>query len=196
MSAQIEVDFQTEALTHMDALYRYARRLTKSEKDAEDLLQETFMRAYRFWHKYQQGTNCKAWLYRIMRNLSINRAQARARQPASDSLDDTEEWYLYNKLQDADLSATNNPERLFFDNNWSPQIRKALDDLPEEFRDPLLLCDVEGFSYQEISTLLDVPIGTVRSRLNRARKKLQRLLWDYVAQEQPQLLKGTGKKSE
>lgn len=172
----MDADFQNEALVHMDALYRFARRLTGNEKDAEDLLQEAYLRAYRFWHKYQRGTNCKAWLYRIMRNLSINRAQTRARRPNQTSLDDTEEWYLYSQLRDQETTESKSPEKLFFEKNWSPEVRQALEDLPDEFREPLLLCDVEGFSYQEIAELLDVPIGTIRSRLNRARRRLQKVL--------------------
>lgn len=176
----MDADFQAEALVHMDALYRYARRLARNEKDAEDLLQETFLRAYRFWHKYKKGTNCKAWLYRIMRNLSINRAQSAARKPTSTSLDDTEEWYLYNQLREQETTEAKNPEKLFFERNWSPEIKESLEQLPDEFREPLLLCDVEGFSYQEIASLLDVPIGTIRSRLNRARRKLQKMLAGYL----------------
>ncbi len=182
-------DFQQEALAHMDALYRYARRLTSSEGEAEDLLQETFLRAYRFWGRYEKGTNCKAWLFRIMRNLNINQAQAKGRKSQHESLDEVEDWYLYNRLAGYQTGADDNPEKIFFKNNWSVQIREALAQLPDEFRDPLLLCDVEGFSYQEIAEVLDIPIGTVRSRLNRARKKMQKLLWEYVKEELPRLLK-------
>lgn len=189
MGPAVDKDFQNEALVHMDALYRYARRLTGNDKDAEDLLQETYLRALRFWHNYQKGTNCKAWLYRIMRNLSINRAQSSARRPQSDSLDDTEEWYLYSRLHDPDLGESGSPEKLFFERNWSQPIRDAMEKLPEEYRIPVLLCDVEGFAYQEIAEILDIPIGTVRSRLNRARRKLQQYLWDYVAEQDPDLLK-------
>lgn len=178
----MDADFQSEALVHLDSLYRYARRLTNQEKDAEDLLQETFLRAFRFWDKYQKGTNCRAWLYRIMKNLAINKAQSAARKPNSTSLDDTEEWYLYRQLSEQESTEAKSPEKLFFERNWSPEIREALASLPEDFRDPILLCDVEGFSYQEIADLLEVPIGTVRSRLNRARRKLQKHLAQYVTQ--------------
>jgi RNA polymerase sigma-70 factor (ECF subfamily) len=188
-SADTEREFQEEALPHMDAVYRYARRLAGNEKDAEDLLQETYLRAFRFWHNYQKGTNCKAWLFRILRNLSINRAQSQARQPISASLEDTEDYFLYGRLQDPDQSLIENPERTFFTHNWSPEILAALDKLPEEYRSSVILCDVEGMSYQEIAEILDVPIGTVRSRLNRARGKLQQLLLEYVKENQPDLLK-------
>lgn len=176
----MDADFQEEALVHMDALYRFARRLTGNDTDAEDLLQECYLRAYRFWEKYERGTNCKAWLFRIMRNLAINRIKARARRPDQTSLDDTEEWLLYNRLQDQRTTEADSPEKVFFERNWSPEIRRALEQLPDEFREPLLLCDVEGFSYQEIADLLDVPIGTVRSRLSRSRRRLQKLLAEML----------------
>ncbi len=183
--------FEKEALVHMDALFRYARRLTEQERDAEDLLQETYLRAVRFFDKYQEGTNCKAWLFRIMHNLHANRWQARSKQQV-DSLDDTEEWYLYDKLHDPELQMGDNPEKAFFDHQWTEEVKAAIDVLPQEFRAPLLLCDVEGFSYQEIADILETPVGTVRSRLSRARRRLQKLLWDYVKKERPDLAAGLG----
>ena len=191
VSAQQYQDFQDEALVHSDALFRYARRLTLDAREAEDLLQETFLRALRFWHQYQKGTNCKAWLFRIMRNLSINRAQSKARSPVKDSLEDTEEWSLFGKLKDKDELSQESPEKMFFDHNWSPEIVNAMAKLPEEYRSAIILCDVEGFAYQEIADILDIPIGTVRSRLNRARGKLQTLLLEYVKEHHPDLLKGS-----
>lgn len=188
VSAEQYQDFQKEALVHTDALYRYARRLAHDTREAEDLLQETFLRALRFWHQYQKGTNCKAWLFRIMRNLSINRAQSRARNPVSDSLEDTEEWSLYGKIKDPESLQEGSPEKRFFEQNWSPEIIKAMARLPEEYRSAIILCDVEGFAYQEIADILEVPIGTVRSRLNRARSRLQQLLLDYVKENHPDLL--------
>lgn len=188
VSPEQYADFQKEALVHTDALYRYARRLTSDTREAEDLLQETFLRALRFWHQYQKGTNCKAWLFRIMRNLSINRAQSRARNPVSDSLDDTEEWSLYGRLHDPASIQEDSPEKRFFEENWSPEIVQAMARLPEEYRSAIILCDVEGFSYQEIADILEVPIGTVRSRLNRARSRLQQMLLEYVQENHPDLL--------
>lgn len=188
ISSEQYQDFQKEALVHTDALYRYARRLTNDASEGEDLLQETFLRALRFWHQYQKGTNCKAWLFRIMRNLSINRAQSKARNPASDSLEDTEEWSLYGKLQQPDSLEDDNPEKRFFEQNWSKEIIEAMAKLPEEYRSAIILCDVEGFAYQEIADILDIPIGTVRSRLNRARSRLQQMLLGYVQENHPDLL--------
>lgn len=187
-------DFQQEALVHTDALYRYARRLTNDAREGEDLLQETFLRALRFWHQYQKGTNCKAWLFRIMRNLSINRAQSKARNPVSDSLEDTEEWSLYGKLQDPESLRDDSPEKRFFEQNWSKEIVDAMAKLPEEYRSAIILCDVEGFAYQEIADILDIPIGTVRSRLNRARNRLQQMLLGYVQENHPDLLVKRGEK--
>jgi RNA polymerase sigma-70 factor (ECF subfamily) len=173
----MEEDFQTEAMPHLDALYRYALRLTRNEKDAEDLLQDTFLRAFRFWNNYQKGTNCKAWLFRIMKNLFLNKVDKARRAPEPTSLDDTEEWYLYSQLKESGPDAVReDPASIFELKDWTEQIQQAIENLPEEFREPLVLFDGEGLSYQEIADLLELPIGTVRSRLNRARKKLQREL--------------------
>jgi RNA polymerase sigma-70 factor (ECF subfamily) len=186
----MEEDFQNEAMPHLDALYRYALRLTRNEKDAEDLLQDTFLRAFRFWGNYQKGTNCKAWLFRIMKNLFLNKVDKRKRSPEPTSLDDTEEWYLYSQLKEAGPDAVReDPAAIFELKDWTEQIQQAIDRLPDEFREPLVLFDGEGLSYQEIADLLEVPIGTVRSRLNRARKKLQREL-------APAMLGQDGKKEE
>ena len=171
----MDADFQEEALPHLDALYRYALRLTRNEKDAEDLLQDTFLRAYRFWEKYKKGSNCKAWLFRIMKNQFLNRIDKSKRAPDQTSLDDTEEWYLYGQLKDGGAETVkNDPAKIFEIKDWGEQIQEAIDRLPDEFKEPLVLYDGEGLSYQEISELLELPIGTVRSRLNRARKKLQK----------------------
>ena len=171
----MDADFQEEALPHLDALYRYALRLTRNDKDAEDLLQDTFLRAYRFWEKYKKGSNCKAWLFRIMKNQFLNRIDKNKRTPDQTSLDDTEEWYLYGQLKDNGAETVkNDPAKIFEIKDWGEQIQEAIDRLPDEFKEPLVLYDGEGMSYQEISDLLELPIGTVRSRLNRARKKLQK----------------------
>lgn len=169
--------FEDEALPHLDALFRYAMRLTRNEKDAEDLVQDTFVRGLRYWEKYEEGTNCKAWLFRIMKNLFLTKVGKAKRDPDSTSLDDTEEWYLYSQLKHSGpQEARDDPAAIFQLRDWGDHIREAVDNLPEEFREPLVLFDGEGLSYQEISDLLKVPVGTVRSRLNRARKKLQKEL--------------------
>ena len=162
----MSADFQEEALPHLDALYRYALRLTRNERDAEDLLQDAYLRAFRFWDRYQKGSNCRAWLFRIMKNLFLNKVDKSKRSPDQSSLEDTEEWYLYSKLKDGGPeSVKNDPASIFELKDWGEQIQEAIDRLPDDFREPLVLFDGEGMSYQEISDLLDVPIGTVRSRL-------------------------------
>lgn len=180
----MDADFQNEALPHMDALYRYAMRLTYNERDAEDLLQDTFLRALRFWDKYQAGTNCKAWLFRIMKNQFLNKVDKSRRSLDETSLDDTEEWYLYGQLKDGGPdSVKNDPASIFELRDWGDHIRQAVERLPEDFREPLVMFDGEGLSYQEIADILELPIGTVRSRLNRARKKLQRDLAPIMLEE-------------
>ena len=184
----MDADFQKEALPHLDALYRYALRLTRNERDAEDLLQDTFLRAFRFWEKYQQGTNCRAWLFRIMKNQFLNRVDKSKRSLDQTSLDDTEEWYLYSQLKDGGpQSVKNDPASIFQLKDWGDHIREAVDRLPDEFREPLVMFDGEGMTYQEISEILEVPIGTIRSRLNRARKKLQKDLAPIMLEESRQL---------
>lgn len=184
----LDPQFESEALVHMDALYRFACRLTGDSRSAEDLLQETLLRAIRFWSNYQKGTNCKAWLFRIMRNLFLNQAQASQKSSQNASLEDTEEWYLYNHLENQEEAESASPEQLFLSRDWSPEILAALDAIPEEYRTVLILSEVEEFSYQQIADILNVPIGTVRSRLNRARSKLQILLTDYVKEHYPGLI--------
>ncbi len=191
--APTDSDFETEALIHMDALFRFASRLTKDRGRAEDLLQETLLRAVRFWANYQKGTNCKAWLFRIMRNLYLNTVQVEQKSSQNASLEDTEEWYLYQHLQNQQESEEASPERIFLQGDWSPEILEALDQIPEEYRTALILSDVEEFSYQQIAEILNVPIGTVRSRLNRARGKLQKLLTEYVKENYPGLIPKTSK---
>lgn len=186
----MDADFQEEALPHLDALYRYALRLTHNEKDAEDLLQDTFLRAFRFWDKYEKGSNCKAWLYRIMKNQFLNKVDKSKRAPDETSLDDTEEWYLYGQLKDGGPEAVrNDPASIFEIRDWGVQIQEAIERLPEEFREPLVLFDGEGLAYQEIAELLDIPIGTVRSRLARARKKLQKDLAPVMLEHSRELEK-------
>jgi RNA polymerase sigma-70 factor (ECF subfamily) len=190
----MDADFQKEALPHLDALYRYALRLTRDESDAEDLLQDTFLRAFRFWDKYEKGTNCKAWIFRIMKNLFLNRVDKSKRSPDESSLDDTEDWYLYGQLKDGGPdSVKEDPASIFELKDWTEQIQEAIERLPEDFREPLVLFDGEGMSYQEIAEVMDLPIGTVRSRLNRARKKLQKDLAPVML-EQSKNLSETAKK--
>ncbi len=172
--------FEREALAHLPALTRFARRLAGPGADAEDLLQECFARALRFFHHYRQGTNCRAWLFRIMHNLHINRWQLRQRRPQSISLEEAREPHLRAaRLLQASPDLEGDPEHAFFASNPDPAVKKALGSLPPGFRTPVLLFDLEGFSYQEIAQTMGIPVGTVRSRLNRARRRLAVLLADH-----------------
>ena len=172
--------FETEALSFLDALYRTALRMTRSEAEAEDLVQETYIRAFRFRHQFTPGTNLKAWLFRILTNTFINQYRRKAARPDTTELDDVEESILYRHMRDVSPgSASPDPEAELIDNTLSSEVKDALEALPEKFRTTLLL-DVEGFSYKEIAELLDIPIGTVMSRLHRGRKFLQKRLYDVA----------------
>jgi RNA polymerase sigma-70 factor (ECF subfamily) len=172
--------FETEALSYIDALYRTALRMTRSEADAEDLVQETYIRALRFREQFTPGTNLKAWLFRILTNTFINTYRKRARAPETTELDDVDEFSLYRRMsEERAASSSPDPEREFLDGIVSSEVKEALADLPEKFRATVLL-DVEGFSYKEIAEMLGVPIGTVMSRLHRGRKFLQRRLYELA----------------
>ena len=172
--------FETEALSFLDALYRTALRMTRSEAEAEDLVQETYIRAFRFRHQFTAGTNLKAWLFRILTNTFINQYRRKAARPDTTELDDVEESILYRHMRDVSPgSASPDPEAELIDNTVSSEVKDALEALPEKFRTTLLL-DVEGFSYKEIAEMLEIPIGTVMSRLHRGRKFLQKRLYDVA----------------
>jgi RNA polymerase sigma-70 factor, ECF subfamily len=172
--------FETEALSFLDALYRTGLRMTRSEAEAEDLVQETYIRAFRFRHQFTPGTNLKAWLFRILTNTFINQYRRKAARPDTTELDDVEESILYRHMRDVSPgSASPDPEAELIDNTLSSEVKDALEALPEKFRTTLLL-DVEGFSYKEIAEVLDIPIGTVMSRLHRGRKFLQKRLYDVA----------------
>ena len=172
--------FETEALSFIDALYRTGLRMTRSEAEAEDLVQETYIRAFRFRHQYTAGTNMKAWLFRILTNTFINQYRRKAARPQTTELDDVEESILYRQMRDVSPgSASPDPEAELVDHTLSSEVKEALEALPEKFRTTVLL-DVEGFSYKEIAAMLDIPIGTVMSRLHRGRKFLQKRLYDVA----------------
>ncbi len=172
--------FETEALAFLDALYRTALRMTRSEAEAEDLVQETYIRAFRFRHQFTPGTNLKAWLFRILTNTFINQYRRKAARPETTELDDVEESILYRHMRDVSPgSSSPDPEAELIDSTLSSEVKEALEALPEKFRTTLLL-DVEGFSYKEIAEMLDIPIGTVMSRLHRGRKFMQKRLYDVA----------------
>ena len=172
--------FTELAMSYMPALYSAALRMTRSPQDAEDLVQETYLRAYRGFGGFQDGTNLKAWLYKILTNTFINTYRAKKRRPNEVDLDDTEDFFLYRRLGGLEAAeAQRSPESEVLDNIPDALVKEALEALPEQFRMAVLLADVEGFSYKEIAEIMDVPIGTVMSRLHRGRKALQKQLWEF-----------------
>ena len=164
----------------MDILYNYALRTTGNEDDARDLLQETFLKAYRFWDKYEKGTNIRAWLFRIMKNSYINRYRKETKEPDKVDYGDIENFY--NTIR-ADYADTNDLQEKLFGNLLGDEVAKALEELPEDFRTVVILCDIEGMTYEEISEFIERPIGTVRSRLHRGRKLLQAKLFEYAKKQ-------------
>lgn len=178
---EVRAALEAEALAQVDALYRTAVRLTRNPADAEDLVQETYLRAFRALDRFRAGTNLRAWLFKILTNAFINEYRRRSRQPRSTSLDDTEEYYVFNHLIDSGIQPnTVSPEDEVLSRIADSSVVRALEDLPPDFRQVVLLADVEGFAYREIAEILDIPIGTVMSRLHRARRRLQRSLVDSL----------------
>ncbi len=171
-------EFERDALSHLDALYRTGLRMTRSEADAEDLVQETYIRAFRGRDKFTPGTNLRAWLFRILTNTFINSYRRKATQPQTTELDDVEETTLYRHMTDTGHGPAE-PEHEVVDNMVDTEVQQALEELPERFRTVVLL-DVEGFAYKEIADILEIPIGTVMSRLHRGRRFLQKRLYDLA----------------
>lgn len=175
-----EARFVQEALPHMDALYATALRLTRNPPDAEDLVQETYLKAHRFWDRYTPGTNCRAWLYKILTNTRINQYVRASRRPAQVHFEDVEP--VLEDTPSQALRASTDGELSVFADLLDDEVKSALESLPEEFRTVLILSGMEGFAYKEIAAILEIPIGTVMSRLYRARKLLQRELREYARQ--------------
>lgn len=174
--------FKEEALPHLNPLYNYARSISPSKQDAEDLVQETFMRAYRYFHQYTPGTNCKAWLFTILRNL-YNTNYKRYKETPNQVHYDAEEEIYEHMVNEELTSVVKNPEEDFFENILPDEIVNAIEDLPEKYRSCIELSDVEDFSYKEIAEILDIPIGTVMSRLHRGRNLLKKKLVDYAKEK-------------
>ncbi len=166
---------------HLDGLFGTALRLTRNRARAEDLLQETFLRAWRSFHTFQPGTNARAWLYRILMNAYIDGYRKASREPEVVDQEDVDEFYLYSRVQESeDFRRSGNPEEAFLATLMDADVKAALDSLPDPFREVVVLADIEGFSYREIAEMLGIPIGTVMSRLHRARRRLQVALWEYA----------------
>lgn len=174
---QLYADFEREAVPHMDALYNYALKMTGDSDDASDLIQETYLKAFRFFDKFEKGTNCKAWLFRIMKNTYINTYRKNTKEPDKVDYDDVENFYENIKASNTDSAHL---EKDIYDNLLDDELSGAITSLPEDFRTVVILADIEGFTYEEIADFIDVPVGTVRSRLHRARKMLFTKLYEYA----------------
>ena len=168
--------FERDVLPMLPGMYGAALRMTRNPSDAEDLLQETTLRAYRGFASFEEGTNLKAWLYRILTNSFINTYRKRQREPQTvDGPDDLDEWFLFDRL--GSKSVEPSAEEDVLERIPDAEVKAALESIPEKFRMAVLLADVEGFSYKEIAEIMDVPIGTVMSRLHRGRKALEKALY-------------------
>ncbi|RNC83895.1 MAG: sigma-70 family RNA polymerase sigma factor [Balneola sp.] len=172
-----QLQFNDEIIPHLDSLYNFGLRLTGDPSDTEDLVQDTIVKAFRFFDSYEKGTNAKAWLFRILKNSFINNYRKNQKKPQEVDYDEVSSYYENVRAERTD---TTDLEHLIFRNLMDDNFTKALSKLPEDFRTVVLLCDVDGFTYEEISNMLDVPIGTIRSRLHRGRNLLKTELYEYA----------------
>lgn len=172
-------NFEREALLYATSLYTAALHMTRNRADAEDLVQETYLKAYKAYGQFTEGTNLRAWLHRILTNTFINSYRKKKRRPREIELaDDVGDLYMYRRIASSDTAKeTRSAEEQVFDSLKGAHVRRAINSLPEAYRMAVLLADIQGFSYKEIAAMLDIPIGTVMSRLHRGRKALQQVLW-------------------
>jgi len=174
---QKQEDFEEEIIPHLNAMYNFALRLTSDPSDAEDLVQDTIVKAFRFFSSYEKGTNAKAWLFRILKNSYINNYRKKSKKPNQVDYDEVSTFYETIRAERTD---TSDLEDKMFRDLIDDDISKALEELPEDFRTVVLLCDIEDFTYEEIANMLDVPIGTIRSRLHRGRNLSKSQLMEYA----------------
>ena len=177
--ARDRVHFEEEALEHADQLYRIALRLSGSQQSAEELVQETYLRAFRGWRGYRPGSNLAAWLATILRNVFLDEARKQSRRPAQESFEDTSEYYLYNHLSETGAE----PQEAVLNRLSGGAIAESLGDIPPTFREVVVLVDIGDFSYQDAADILGVPIGTVMSRLHRGRRALKQALASRASED-------------
>lgn len=178
--SELNKEFEREALPHMDALYNFALRMTGDSDDANDLVQDTFLKAFRFFDKFEKGTNCKAWLFRIMKNTFINTYRKKTKEPDKVDYEEVENFYENIKASSTDSAHL---EKEIYENLLDDDISSAIASLPDDFKTVIILSDIEGFTYDEIADFTDCPVGTVRSRLHRARKMLFAKLHKYASEK-------------
>lgn len=194
--------FMDDVNEYLDSLYSTALRLTRKPQDAQDLVQETLLKAYRAYERFEAGTNLKAWLFRILTNSYINVYRYKKRRPNEVDVDDSETMFLYHKLRGSNAEdVTRSVEESFIESITDEDISQALEQLPDQYKEVILLADIEGLSYAEIADMLEIPDGTVMSRLHRGRKALQKALWNYAVEhnivaDDKELVKVTSRKGE
>jgi len=172
-------DFEAAAMPFVDALYNTAYRMTRNAEDAEDLVQEAYLKAYKYYDKFEEGTNFKAWLFKIMKNTFINNYRKKQQAPPQSDFADIEESFETQVSEDAGKKIKN-PEEELLENVLDEDIQRSIDELPPDYRMVVLLADLENFSYKEIAEILEVPVGTVMSRLYRGRRLLEKVMLDYA----------------
>lgn len=174
--------FEQEALSHFDSLYNAALRMTQSAWEAEDLVQETYMKAYVSFHQFKRGTNCKAWLFKILTNTYINQYQMEKQRSSAADKGALEDFYILNRVEEEIPAFRDGGGEEFLKRLVSDDVKSAIDRLPPEFRMVIILSDLESLTYQEIADILDCSLGTVKSRLYRGRRLLQKSLWEYAVE--------------
>ena len=172
-------NFEAVAMPFVDSLYNTAYRMARNPQDAEDLVQETYLKAYKYYDKFQEGTNFKAWLFKILKNTFINRYRKKQQQPAQSAFSDIEDAFEA-QVSEEGREKIPNPEEKLLENLLDGDVQRALDELPPDYRMVVLLADLESFSYKEIAEILDIPVGTVMSRLYRGRRQLEEAMLAYA----------------
>lgn len=172
-------DFEAAAMPFVDSLYNTAYRMTRNSEDAQDLVQETYFKAYRYYDKFQEGTNFKAWLFKILKNSFINNYRKNQNRPLQTDFAEIEDAFE-SRVSDEVTSKIKSPEEQFLEDVLDEDVQRAMDALPDDYRMAIVLADLEGFSYKEISEILEVPLGTVMSRLYRGRKLLEKAMLQYA----------------